>query len=170
MTSRRSQHSCRHQQQLQQQQPSLVSSRKASVESGLADIDFLSDGESAAVVTAASDHVMSDVTTAAAGAAPVTSCSSSSSTTASSSLRSTPDLDLPLGHVFPSILDSLQWINERAHNDVDGHTASAADYRPVPLKLKQAKHVQVLCTGSMHLVGGLLGILDPDLNSHSTQN
>ena len=166
MTSRRSQHSCRHQQQLQQQQPSLVSSRKASVESGLADIDFLSDGESAAVVAAAADHVMSDITAAAAGAAPVTSCSSSS-TTASSSLRSTPDLDLPLGHVFPSILDSLQWITERAHNDVDG---AAADHRPVPLKLKQAKHVQVLCTGSMHLVGGLLGILDPDLNSHSTQN
>ena len=116
-----------------------------SVESGLGDVDFLPPQ------TNTPDHV--------------TGCSSSAS-----SPRSTPDLDLPLGHVFPSISDSLQWINERAALPDDVDAAVGADYRPVPLKLKQARHVQVLCTGSMHLVGALLSVLDPELNSHSAES
>ena len=34
----------------------------------------------------------------------------------------------------------------------------------VPDVLSQAEHVQVLCCGSLYLVGGLISILKPDLN------
>ena len=60
-----------------------------------------------------------------------------------------------------------QWINQGS--DPDLPPSADSDSRPVPLALRNAKHIQVLCTGSLHLVGGILGVLDPNLNSHGAE-
>ena len=60
---------------------------------------------------------------------------------------------------FGSILESLHWICQGRvsplpliHSEIESSRI-----------LREADHVQVLCTGSLHLVGGILGLLEPDV-------
>uniref|UniRef100_A0AAY5K5K9 Folylpolyglutamate synthase n=1 Tax=Esox lucius TaxID=8010 RepID=A0AAY5K5K9_ESOLU len=71
--------------------------------------------------------------------------------------------------VFPCILSALQWIGQER----DGVLAAAASSL-VPVQtsvlakataLKEAAHISVLVTGSLHLVGGALKHLDPSIAS-----
>ncbi|CAB1321773.1 unnamed protein product [Coregonus sp. 'balchen'] len=71
--------------------------------------------------------------------------------------------------VFPCILSALQWISQG--RDVVLATAGSP-YLPVQSSitakaepLREAAHVSVLVTGSLHLVGGVLKYLDPSLAS-----
>lgn len=61
--------------------------------------------------------------------------------------------------IFPSIVDSLHWVS-RGQDDrtANGLVESSAD---LPRCLQTAQHVFVLCTGSLHLVGDILSLLDP---------
>lgn len=60
-----------------------------------------------------------------------------------------------------TILDGLTWVS-RDHDPRlacdDGRTVVG-----MPACLANAQHVQVLCTGSLHLIGGILGLLDPTI-------
>ena len=62
---------------------------------------------------------------------------------------------------FMNITEALQFASQG--NDpslpLTFHTHS-----PVPDKLKHAKHIQVLCCGSLHLIGGIIGVLEPNFN------
>ena len=64
---------------------------------------------------------------------------------------------------FNSILDSLTWITRGLDNRLQ--TQHGVKILPVALPpcIQSADHVQVLCTGSLHLVGGVLSLLEPDV-------
>ncbi|KAB7493815.1 Folylpolyglutamate synthase, mitochondrial [Armadillidium nasatum] len=55
---------------------------------------------------------------------------------------------------FQCISDAFSWIT--CEKD-------STDQINVPLKLREAEHIQVLVTGSLHLIGGVLSVLDPTL-------
>ena len=88
-------------------------------------------------------------------------------TTAASPLQHAPKLspDVRNGPMptmtFSCVADSLIWLSRgrdlRLLND-DGTTVSI---HGLPECLQSADHIQVLCTGSLHLVGDILGLLDP---------
>lgn len=61
--------------------------------------------------------------------------------------------------VFPSISSAIRWIAMRREPDIE----SVDDVGPVyPLVMQESDHVQVLISGSLHLVGGVLKFLGPD--------
>lgn len=69
--------------------------------------------------------------------------------------------------VFPSILGALQWITQGRDPILSQSSKSAApveasvDAKALPLR--EAANVHVLITGSLHLVGGALKHLVPNL-------
>lgn len=71
--------------------------------------------------------------------------------------------------VFPCILSALQWISQGRDSvlaDANKHTIPvkpSINAKAAPLR--EAQNIQVLITGSLHLVGGALKHLDPALNS-----
>ena len=72
--------------------------------------------------------------------------------------------DVPTSLAFPCILHALAWATQGRDPMV-----RVKDYRGVglpeaPRFLKEAGHVQILITGSLHLVGGALEALMPDMN------
>jgi folylpolyglutamate synthase len=60
---------------------------------------------------------------------------------------------------FGSILEALHWISQ---GDSLGLPQMAINVESAKI-LQEADHIQVLCTGSLHLVGGILGLLEPDV-------
>ena len=90
-------------------------------------------------------------------------------TSAPSPLQHAPKLSLPDPHngpmptmTFNCIADSLIWLS-RSHDlrllREDGTTATSI--HGLPDCLRSADHIQVLCVGSLHLVGDILSLLDP---------
>lgn len=61
--------------------------------------------------------------------------------------------------IFPSIVDSLHWISRGQDDRIANGIVKS--YTDLPNCLQTAKHVFVLCTGSLHLVGDILSLLDP---------
>jgi len=71
---------------------------------------------------------------------------------------------------FNCIADSLIWVSRGRDSRLlvnwpGRDTAGGEDVmvRGIPECVKSASHVQVLCTGSLHLVGDILSLLDPDV-------
>ena len=64
--------------------------------------------------------------------------------------------------VCANIHDALQWISQGRDPLFE---AATNDIGKVPEVLHQCCHLQVLCVGSLHLIGGVLGLLQPDMNS-----
>ena len=63
----------------------------------------------------------------------------------------------PIAEVFPTIADALQWVRtwaDQTRTPTDPVEESSRKRRP---------HIQVLITGSLHLVGGVIKVLDPEL-------
>ncbi|XP_060079095.1 folylpolyglutamate synthase, mitochondrial-like [Ylistrum balloti] len=79
------------------------------------------------------------------------------------------DCDCPLtcemdvnSKVFPSIYNALQWATQgRDPLVVDDNEL---DLNEIPEDLRDPAHIQVLITGSLHLVGGVLRAVGPDYN------
>ena len=70
----------------------------------------------------------------------------------------------PPSHVsqhFPSISHALAWVT---HGRDDLCTPPDDSLPAMPHWLKHSQHVQVLITGSFHLVGGVLTVIDPHMN------
>jgi len=65
------------------------------------------------------------------------------------------------GLIIPSINTSLKWITQ-GRDPALANADLAMEIHPVPQELKEADQVQVLITGSLHLVGGALSCIQPD--------
>lgn len=79
-------------------------------------------------------------------------------------LSLTPNLpasDVP-SIIFPCIQDALLWLSCGRDPSLTGELLSPPAFPP-PQRLQEAAHIQVLVTGSLHLVGGVLGVIDPEL-------
>ncbi|CAH1786523.1 unnamed protein product [Owenia fusiformis] len=63
---------------------------------------------------------------------------------------------------FPCISDTLVWVSQGKDDTINSSSNNILT-SPIPQTLTSATHIQVLVTGSIHLVGGVLGVLDPDL-------
>ena len=65
---------------------------------------------------------------------------------------------------FTSIQEALTSITQGKERDfpIAPNRESTAE---LPNSIKNADHIQVLCTGSLHLIGGALQLLEPDLNN-----
>jgi len=80
----------------------------------------------------------------------------------SESLTDTDDLSPgKLARSFSNIQEALQWITRGLDYNVS-RTIMVPGTNPDVLT--KAKHIQILCTGSLHLVGGVIGLVDPDFN------
>ncbi|NXA54769.1 FOLC protein, partial [Nothocercus julius] len=82
-----------------------------------------------------------------------------------------PSAERPLNSnslVFPCISHALQWIAQGRDPCVPAPAAKAAHPHPVAssgaVLLQEAAAIRVLVTGSLHLVGGVLKLLDPALS------
>lgn len=65
--------------------------------------------------------------------------------------------------VFPSIYDALRWATQGRDPLLQDEVK--IDLRNIPEDLRDPAHVQVLVTGSLHLIGGVLRVISPDFNS-----
>ena len=61
-------------------------------------------------------------------------------------------------YVLHSIEESHTWLTRGGQSGLDSKSVTMATY---PGVLMEADHIQVLVTGSLHLVGGLLGLIQP---------
>ena len=64
---------------------------------------------------------------------------------------------------FNCIADSLIWVSQGRDSRLLNEDGSDVSIHGIPECLKSADHVQVLCTGSLHLVGDILSLLDPSI-------
>jgi len=62
---------------------------------------------------------------------------------------------------FNCIADSLIWVSRGRDPRLLNTDCTGVSIQGLPESLKSADHVQVLCTGSLHLVGDILSLLDP---------
>ena len=62
---------------------------------------------------------------------------------------------------FNCIADSLIWVSRGFDSRLLNEGVTGVSIQGLPDCLKCADHVQVLCTGSLHLVGDILSLLDP---------
>jgi len=62
---------------------------------------------------------------------------------------------------FNCIADSLIWVSRGQDSRLLNEDSTEVSVHGLPDCLKSADHVQVLCTGSLHLVGDILSLLDP---------
>ena len=65
-------------------------------------------------------------------------------------------------YAFPCILQALHWTTRGRDPNLAGDVD--VDIYGIPDSLRTATHVQVLVTGSLHLVGGVLGLVSPNLS------
>ncbi|XP_066961993.1 folylpolyglutamate synthase, mitochondrial-like [Macrobrachium rosenbergii] len=73
-----------------------------------------------------------------------------------------PATDVP-SIIFPCILDALVWLSCGRCQSLHSELVIPPAFPP-PEQLREASQVQILVTGSLHLVGGLLGVIDPGLS------
>ncbi|XP_043576320.1 folylpolyglutamate synthase, mitochondrial isoform X1 [Chiloscyllium plagiosum] len=67
--------------------------------------------------------------------------------------------------VFPCINNGLQWITQGRDSDLQPSLAKPPNVHPAGVAaLKEASSIQILITGSLHLVGGCLKLLDQSLS------
>ncbi|XP_076054249.1 folylpolyglutamate synthase, mitochondrial-like [Oratosquilla oratoria] len=64
---------------------------------------------------------------------------------------------------FPCINDALVWLSCGRNAELSNSLQTPPAFPP-PQSLQEASQVQVLVTGSLHLVGGVLAVLDPSLS------
>ena len=64
---------------------------------------------------------------------------------------------------FTTIQEALTFITQGKERDFP-IAPSSDSTAELPTSLKNADHIQVLFTGSLHFVGGAMQLLDPDLN------
>ena len=62
--------------------------------------------------------------------------------------------------VFSSISEGIRWISSGKDPDIEKPCPGGPE---VPSRLAMAEHVQILITGSLHLVGGIMKFLGPDI-------
>lgn len=74
---------------------------------------------------------------------------------------SLPASDVP-SIIFPCIQDALVWLSCGRDPSLTGELLTPPAFPP-PALLQKATQVQILVTGSLHLVGGVLGVIDPEL-------
>jgi folylpolyglutamate synthase len=70
---------------------------------------------------------------------------------------STPDASL--SYTFDCIKSALQWASQGRDPNLSSVVTELA---PVPEQFRDAQHVQILCTGSLHLIGGVIKLVDPN--------
>ena len=68
-------------------------------------------------------------------------------------------------YTFQSIQDALQWLSCGKDPMLPLATTMTT---VLPRVIEEADHVQVLCTGSLHLIGGILGLIDPEMVEHKS--
>ncbi|KAK7078098.1 hypothetical protein SK128_023155, partial [Halocaridina rubra] len=73
-----------------------------------------------------------------------------------------PASDVP-SIIFPCINDALLWLSCGRCESLQGELIVPPAFPP-PQYLQKASQIQVLVTGSLHLVGGVLSIIDPGLS------
>lgn len=70
--------------------------------------------------------------------------------------------------VFPCLAQALRWVAQGRDPQLAAPTAMGAHPHPVAssgaVLLREAAAIRVLVTGSLHLVGGVLRLLDPTLS------
>ncbi|KAK8740993.1 hypothetical protein OTU49_002813 [Cherax quadricarinatus] len=76
---------------------------------------------------------------------------------------SLPATDVP-SIIFPCIHDALAWLSCERVPNLRGELLTPPAFPPPP-QLREATQVQILVTGSLHLVGGVLALIDPGLSS-----
>ncbi len=65
---------------------------------------------------------------------------------------------------FSSIIEALEWLSQGRDPLLTPMTShDSPPQSTMPDVLRNADHIQVLCTGSLHLVGGVLGVLQPEI-------
>jgi len=62
---------------------------------------------------------------------------------------------------FNCVADSLIWLSRGRDLRLLSEDGTAVSIHGLPECLKSADHIQVLCVGSLHLVGDVLSLLDP---------
>ncbi|XP_041370264.1 folylpolyglutamate synthase, mitochondrial-like [Gigantopelta aegis] len=70
--------------------------------------------------------------------------------------------DESFSYAFPCILQALNWTTQGRDPNLSGD--ADIDIYNIPETLQSAAHIQVLVTGSLHLVGGVLGLVSPNLS------
>ena len=83
--------------------------------------------------------------------------SESISSSVCSSTRNSPEMDAIPTFTFNSIQDSLQWVTQGRDPNL-GENSECVNGVELPANLEGAELVQVLCTGSLHLIGGVIGL------------
>ena len=71
---------------------------------------------------------------------------------------------VPSSLAFPCILHALAWATQGRDPKVKVKDHRGVGLPEAPEFLREARHVQILITGSLHLVGGALEALTPDMN------
>lgn len=71
--------------------------------------------------------------------------------------------DSMVAYTFTNIQDTLAWLSRGTDPFLPGSSNEMVEGE-LPEFLRKADHVQVLCTGSLHLIGGILRLIDPDIN------
>ena len=64
-------------------------------------------------------------------------------------------------YTFGSISEALQWCSQGHENSI---SLDSTVLPTVPESLENPAHIQVLVTGSLHLVGGVLRLIHPSMN------
>ncbi|XP_023346153.1 folylpolyglutamate synthase, mitochondrial isoform X2 [Eurytemora carolleeae] len=72
-----------------------------------------------------------------------------------------PSSDPIPGVIIPSISEALEWISLGSDPNL-GPNLPTIPLHPIPQDLETADQIQVLITGSLHLVGGALACIQPD--------
>lgn len=77
-----------------------------------------------------------------------------------STIQSDRSLHVPTV-IFPCVSHALKWILQDRDDSIPDASTPVPE---LPSKLKNARHIQLLVTGSLHLVGNVLSIIDPGLS------
>ena len=75
----------------------------------------------------------------------------------SCSLGGNPESDSVLTCIFSSIQDALLWATQGRDPNLNCASLSK-ELASTSSCLEGADHIQVLCTGSLHLIGGVIGL------------
>uniref|UniRef100_A0A2C9JH03 tetrahydrofolate synthase n=2 Tax=Biomphalaria glabrata TaxID=6526 RepID=A0A2C9JH03_BIOGL len=70
-----------------------------------------------------------------------------------------------VSHFAPTILEALGWASQ-CRDPIVSESLDRSSLPDIAPFLKEKSHIQILVTGSLHLVGGVLGIICPDLNDN----